>query len=255
MAATDGTFDSPTEAIQATLPALPDGTHTLHVRAHDLAGNWGPVTDYTFSVGTVALFSNGFAAGNLSAWSSVTGGAAITASTAANLHGADPYGLQVVQNGTATRFVQDNTPNNESNYSARFYFNPHGALTGTADPTILAGRAAGGAVVLRVQYNRTNAGNYRVRASSQTTGGFANTPFFQISNATHAIEIDWHAGTDGYVRLYTDGVLRQSLTGLASSAYRVTDARLGPSANLGAGLSGTIWFDDFASTRGGTIGP
>src|SRR5262249_22168593 len=139
MAATDGAFDSPSEAVQATLPAMPDGTHTLHVRAHDAAGNWGPVTDVTFSVGTVALFSNGFAAGNLSAWSSVTGGSAITASTAANLHGADSYGLQVVQNGSAGRFVQDNTPNNEADYSARFYFNPNGANTGTVKPTILAG--------------------------------------------------------------------------------------------------------------------
>jgi hypothetical protein len=46
LAAADGTFDSPTEAVVGELDtsALPPGRHTLFVRAQDDAGHWGPVS-------------------------------------------------------------------------------------------------------------------------------------------------------------------------------------------------------------------
>jgi hypothetical protein len=52
MAATDGAFDSPSEAISTTL-TMSDfalGSHTLHVRALDAAANWGPLADVSFEV-------------------------------------------------------------------------------------------------------------------------------------------------------------------------------------------------------------
>jgi hypothetical protein len=50
MAATDGTFDSPTEAMSATISflALSNGSHTISVRARDSLGNWGPVSTVDF---------------------------------------------------------------------------------------------------------------------------------------------------------------------------------------------------------------
>ncbi|MCL4561972.1 MAG: multicopper oxidase domain-containing protein [Chloroflexi bacterium] len=47
MTASDGGFDSPTEAVQATLTTailstLSGGSHTIYVRGQDSAGNWGP---------------------------------------------------------------------------------------------------------------------------------------------------------------------------------------------------------------------
>ena len=52
MAATDGTFDSSSEAISTTLTfsGLALGSHTLHVRALDAVGNWGPTADVSFLV-------------------------------------------------------------------------------------------------------------------------------------------------------------------------------------------------------------
>ena len=46
MTATDGAFDSPTEAVQAAIPpatlaGLSSGEHTLYVRGQDALGNWG----------------------------------------------------------------------------------------------------------------------------------------------------------------------------------------------------------------------
>src|SRR5262249_55894842 len=53
MAATDGTFDTSSEAITATLDsgafaAMTEGSHTVYVHAQDDLGNWGPTVSFTF---------------------------------------------------------------------------------------------------------------------------------------------------------------------------------------------------------------
>jgi SdrD B-like protein len=52
MAATDGAFDSPSEAISTTLTmaGFVLGSHALHVRALDAVGNWGAIADVSFGV-------------------------------------------------------------------------------------------------------------------------------------------------------------------------------------------------------------
>ena len=256
MTATDGSFNSNSEAIRATLPTLSNGTHTLSVRALDAAGNWGPVAQVTVTISNPVVFANSFAAGNLSAWSSATGGSAISATAAAKLHGADQYGLQASQSGTASRFVLDNSPALESQYSARFYFNPHGALPGSSSPTILAAIKGGGGTVARVQYSRTGAGVYRIRAGALSGGSWKNTSWHAISNAAHAVEVDWKAGAgSGSLKLLVDGALKHTLGSLVNGSQRIDKVKLGPSDTLAAKISGVLYFDDFVSTRGGTIGP
>ncbi len=45
MAAANAPFDTPTEAVTATVtPALTGGSHTLYVRGRDSLGNWGAVS-------------------------------------------------------------------------------------------------------------------------------------------------------------------------------------------------------------------
>jgi hypothetical protein len=256
MTATDGSFSSNSEALRATLPALSGGTHTLSVRALDAAGNWGPAAHVTVTMSNPVVFANSFAAGNLSAWTSATGGSAISATVAAKLHGPDSYGLQATQAGTAQRFVLDNRPALESQYSARFYFNPHGALPGSSSPTILAAIKGGGGTVMRVQYGRTGAGVYRIRAGALSGSTWRNSSWYTISNAAHAIEVDWKAGAgSGSLKLLVDGTLKQTLGSLVNGSHRIDKVKLGPSATLAAGDSGVLYFDDFVSTRGGTIGP
>jgi hypothetical protein len=54
MAAADGTFDQPTEGLTTTISVTSwtPGDHTLLVRARDVAGNWGPNSTVTVTVGT-----------------------------------------------------------------------------------------------------------------------------------------------------------------------------------------------------------
>src|SRR5439155_3974197 len=59
MSASDGAFNSPTEAVTTALTAtafnaLGQGMHTMYVHGEDVAGNWGATTSATFFKDTVA---------------------------------------------------------------------------------------------------------------------------------------------------------------------------------------------------------
>lgn len=59
MLAADGSFNSATEAITATVPltGLPAGNHTLYVRGRDAAGNWGGFSSTVLNVSAAATLS------------------------------------------------------------------------------------------------------------------------------------------------------------------------------------------------------
>ena len=267
---TDGAFNSASEAGYGDIPiaaahALTPGQHLIYVHGQDAAGNWGTPVSGTLTVYGNALFADSFAAGNFSAWNGGATGAAVCANpgvcvtSVASLNGTPALGLQARLSGTTAGYVTDNTPVAEPSYHARFYFNPHGALPGTGQiQTIFAGLNGANAPAFQVQYQRltSGGGTYQVRLSVQRTGGATNTGWFTVTNnAAHYIEIAWQAGSSATASLYTDGVLRQALSGLNTSAYTIESVRLGPSAGLVAGASGTLFFDAFASTRNSYIGP
>jgi hypothetical protein len=203
------------------------------------------------------IFADSFQSGNTSAWSSVTG-ANVGVSAAASLNGAPAFGMQVAINGNTPGYVTDLTPVSDATYRARFYFNPNGTLSGNTQMDIFAARNAAGTNVVRVQYRRTNAagGTYQVRLAVARAGGTTTTNWFTIANNTaHAIELDWQSAASATIRFYVDGALRQTLTGLNTSAFRVDSALLGPSAGLVGASSGTMYLDHFESRRNTYIGP
>lgn len=55
-----GTFGSPTVSVSGDASALlADGDHTIYVRGHDSAGNWGPITSAVFSIDRVGPATTG----------------------------------------------------------------------------------------------------------------------------------------------------------------------------------------------------
>jgi hypothetical protein len=261
MAAADGAFDSLSEALTASIDVSTwaPGDHILSVRAQDAAGNWS-ATDSTLLcvVKCNDVFSDSFASGDTSAWSSATGAVSVIGGAAMD---GDGSGLAADITGGTAGFVTDATPDAETSYHARFYFNPNSAVSSNNGLiTILDGQDAGSNSIFRVEYRRRNAqgGSYQVRGVVLTAGGEQTTGWVNINNnSANAIEIAWSSGAAADLSFYVHGGLQGTLTGLDTSAYTLDSVNLGPSA--GAGLngsaSGSVYLDAFVSTRYTIIGP
>jgi len=119
---------------------------------------------------------------------------------------------------------------------------------------LFQGLDTGGQIVLSVQLNRSST-SYQLRARSydSVVANFVNTPYVNISNAVHTIEVDW--GNDGHLTFWVDGVQQANLTGINNSLYKMDRIRLGAPTMSTAGTSGAFYIDAFESRRLSYIGP
>jgi hypothetical protein len=174
------------------------------------------------------------------------------------------FGLQAVVDDQAALYVQDDTPDAEARYRARFYFDP-----GTYDPgeasahlrtrVFLAFSESPLRRLVQVILRRIG-GQYslaaRVRRDDDT---LADTGFTTITAAPHSVEIDWTRASrpganDGSLELWIDGTPAGALSGLDNDERAVDFVRLG-ALSVKAGAAGTLSFDEFESRRGSYIGP
>ncbi len=165
------------------------------------------------------------------------------------------YGLQAVFTNTTAMYVRDDSPNAEPRYRARFYFNPNSIAMATGDYVyLLQSQDASNKVLLFIQFNRSSTGyQLRARAYDSVLANYVNTPYINISNAVHSVEVDW--GNDGHLTFWIDGVQQGSLTGLNNSIYVMESVRLGAPFMAGTAISGTYYLDAFESHRQTYIGP
>jgi hypothetical protein len=200
------------------------------------------------------IFRDGFESGNFSAWAaSSTNGGNLSVRVNASLAG--NYGLQATFTNTTGMLVRDDTPNAEPRYRARFYFNPNSITMASGDNiTLFQGLNPSGKIVLSIQFNRSSTSyQLRVRAYDSETANFVSTPYFNLTNAVHSVELDW--GNDGHLAFWIDGAQQGSLTGVNNSIYTVDRIRLGAPTMSITGTSGTFYIDAFESRRFTYIGP
>ena len=210
------------------------------------------------------IFADGFESGDLTGWSAAqTDGADLSVSDTAAM-ASTTFGLQAVVDDQSGLYVQDDSPNAETRYRARFYLDP-----GTYDPgeasahlrtlVFLAFSEAPLRRLVQVVLRRIG-GQYsvaaRVRRDDDT---LADTGFTTITAAPHSVEIDWtrasRPGTnDGSLELWIDGTPAGTVTGLDNDERAVDFVRLG-ALSVKAGAAGTLSFDEFESRRGSYIGP
>jgi hypothetical protein len=171
-------------------------------------------------------------------------------------------GLQSVIAGTTAMYVQDDSPNAEARYRARFYFDPNSLVMADGDyQYILVGFAnSTNTAVLRVAFKNT-AGGYQLQARILNDSAvWQSTPYISISDALHTIEVDWAAASavganDGSLTFWIDGIQQGSLVGIDDDSYRMERVRLGLVYISATGTSGTYFFDAFESRRQTYIGP
>lgn len=169
--------------------------------------------------------------------------------------------MQAIIDDANTIYVNDDTPNAEPRYRARFYFDPNTITMANLDAHFIFKGFTGTATdVLQVEF-RNSAGAYQIRAKLLNDSSvFVITNWFTIIDAPHYIELDWRAATaaganNGGLTFWIDGVQQADLTGVDNDTWRIDRARLGALAGMDAGTIGTYYFDAFESRRQTFIGP
>lgn len=247
--------------------ALPGGAGSYYVRVQPGTSNAAQLYQLAVTIGDVAsmpddIFSDGFDAPGLDAWSSATtGGGDLATSVAAAMSGA--RGLQAVIDDGGRMFVQDESPDAESRYRVRFGFDPNGFVPGDDTQRVVIlqafSRTPERKKLLMLMVRRVN-GQYRMMAKVRIDDlGMVGTPWIAFSDAPHTIELDWKramssTSNDGHLQLWIDGTSASLLSGLDNAASFLDFVRLG-AVGVRPNSSGTIYFDRFVSRRASYIGP
>jgi hypothetical protein len=209
---------------------------------------------------TDLIFADGFESGDLSAWSDqAVDGGDLSAAAPAALDGA--YGLQAVLNDNTAIYVTDWTPYLETQYRARFYFDPNSIIMAATDShTIFSGSMGTSTNVMRVEF-RPFGTSYQVQAGVISDAGvWTSSSWFTITDAPHFLEVYWRAASgpgsnNGGMTLWIDGAQKADLTGIDNDGRVIDMARLGAVSGVDIGTRGTYYFDAFESRRFSYIGP
>jgi hypothetical protein len=251
-----------------TTPAIAtDGSGNLVVAwssyPSGLSGRRG-VFGQRYTMPPDSIFADGFETGGLSAWSAAqTDAGDLSVSAGAAMDGTS-FGLQALVDDQAGLYVQDDSPDGETRYRARFLLDPSGFDPGeTAGHfrvrVFLAFEDAPFRRLVQVILKRQG-GQYGLAARvRRDDDSLADTGFSAVNAGPHVVEVDWRRSNgpgagDGVFEMWIDGASVASLSGLDNDARAVDFVRLG-AMSVKSGASGTLGFDEFASRRWTYIGP
>ena len=250
-----GRLSSATAAGPGWTPTGATPVHTLPAKERYDAGR---------PVESDLIFADGFQTGDLSRWSAASAdGGDLSVSPSAAL-ALTVNGLRGVVDDRAGLFVQDDSPAGEDSFHARFHFDPNGF-----DPGEAAGRfrtriflafSENPARRLATVVLRRMGGAYAVMASCRLDNlRQAATSFVPITDAPHAIEIEWRRASspllpDGSCRLFVDGEPAGLLGGLDNDLRGIDFVRMG-ALSVRDAAAGTLFWDEYHSRRDGLIGP
>jgi hypothetical protein len=207
------------------------------------------------------IFADRVESGGFTFWNE-TNDPDLSVSPAAALAGS-AQGMAALVNEIGGLFAQDDSPNAESRYRARFYFDPNDYDPGEAQDhrrmrLFIGFRDAPQRRLFAVVMRRQN-GAYGVQTRvRQDNNDQVDSGFFPITNEPHYLEIDWRRATgpdanDGSLQMWIDGSLMTTMSGMDNS-QGLDFVRLGALNNKG-GANGTILLDEFVSRRSNPIGP
>ena len=168
--------------------------------------------------------------------------------------------LEAVIDDNTAIYVTDDSPNIETRYRARFYFDPNSIMMKNNNAHyIFNGYQGTSSVMFRVEFRFNKKYEIRV-ALVNDKAVWKNSKWIAISDAVHFFELDWSAATavganNGYLKLWVDGVLKQNLTKVDNDTRRLDRINLGAVEAIDKGTRGNYFFDEFVSRRRTYIGP
>jgi hypothetical protein len=205
------------------------------------------------------IFKDNFETNDFSLWDYASlGGGDLSISNASAQFGS--YGMQALINDTAAIRVEDESPENESEYHARFYFNPNSVTIPNNNGFVLFSGGGDAGTAFRLMFNY-NGGTYKLQSKIQNDANSAvSGQEIVLSNAPHSIEVSFKKSTsvganNGEFKLWIDGVLVDTVTSVDNDTRTIDYVSFGATSSIDTGTSGTIYFDEFISRRSSYIGP
>ncbi len=226
---------------------------------YDAKGNRTSVSENYKNPKTDAISDDQFESGDISGWNaaSIDEGDLRVSSTAA-LEG--NYGLEVLIDDTTELWVEDVYPSTESHYRARFYFDPNSIVMPTnSTMDLFYGIDVESETIIYIEL-RSIYDEYQIRISTlDDSDNWVNSYWFPISNDPHAIELEWQASssstsTDGQITFWIDGLEKSQISDMDNDTKRIDNIQLGVLNISSSLITGTVFFDDFASKRTSYIG-
>jgi phosphatidylserine/phosphatidylglycerophosphate/cardiolipin synthase-like enzyme len=237
--------ETPTPTVTPTFTPSPTNTPTFTP-----SPTFTPVSDL--------IFADSFESGNFNAWDwATTDGGDLSVSTQSAAVGT--YGMQALIDDNAEILVYDHTPNNETHYSARFYFDPNDIQSPNDGFYLMALSSSGVGWVGCLHFEQQGNDYYSVNLCGKNdAGNWLETQSVLITDKWQAVEIEWKAATssganNGYIKLYIGDELATSIENIDNDTHSVTTTSLGV-LDTPNGASGTVYFDEFESRTGSYIG-
>lgn len=177
-------------------------------------------------------------------WDAVTenGSSTLDVSTDAKKNGS--YGWKVTIVGNDTTFGTFTGPSAETAVTFELQFDPNSITMATNDEFHLA-YSSGIEFIIYCNYDGTN---YRVRAGIENDAdGYSYTSSHNLTDAYQKIRTVWKASSgsdDGFLCLYVDDILRESITGVDNDTKTVSIIYAGAVGGIDNGTSGVFYMDD-----------
>jgi hypothetical protein len=172
------------------------------------------------------------------------------------------YGLETMLGDDLALWVRDDTPQDEKEYHARFYFDPNTAENENDEIGLFSLTDESPLNTLALLYVEYWLGEYRMRGLVRGDDGiWIYGPWVSINRGRQALEIDWRAASvpganDGRYTILVNGDKVIELTGLDNDTHGVDLVQLG--AGVGKILeptsTGSFYFDAFVSSPSSDIG-
>lgn len=247
----DGNFD-PYDAGTRWLPGeVFEGINGIRVSVDGTDGRTGYLV--TITRPNDLIFKDDFETGGVLAWSSgKLDGGDVHASTAGAMAGI--YGLAVDIDDNNQAHLTDHTPAAERSYRSRFLFFGNQMPMAAGDRFTIFGVYNDTALVAMIELRRNGMFHEMRLVARQDEGTTRSSPWLGFDNNGHAVLFEWAAASapgaaDGHARLQLDGGPEVALDGLANGNLRVERALLGAVSGVDTGTRGSIYFDEFVSTR------
>ncbi|MCC7118310.1 MAG: hypothetical protein IT310_07270 [Anaerolineales bacterium] len=209
------------------------------------------------------LFTDDFESADLSSWSAtlstVDGGdLSITPASAYQSN----HGLEALIDDTNSLKLIDPSPADETQYRARFYFNPNSlTMANNTAHFIFDGYDDDADTAIFQLELAYEGGAYKLRPRVKNDAySFTNGTKQIITNDWHVVELEWKKSTatdanDGYLSFWLDGTLMQTISNIDIDNFTLGQVKLGAINGIDSTTSGSMFFDYFESRRDSYIGP